>query len=78
MKKLTLLTLLTLAAAIPLQADDDSRHQSYVSYDDGGTLVMPGGFYYQGMPPTSRRMARYAEHAPDLAMARQRLNRWSG
>ncbi|MCA1748891.1 MAG: type III polyketide synthase, partial [Sphingomonadales bacterium] len=36
--------------------------------DDGGTLVMPGGFYHGGMPPTSARMARYAEHAPDLAM----------
>lgn len=36
--------------------------------DDGGTLVMPGGFYHEGMPPTSKRMARYAEHAPDLAI----------
>lgn len=36
--------------------------------DDGGTLVMRGGFYHEGMPPTSARMARYAEHAPDLAM----------
>lgn len=35
----------------------------------GGTLVMPGGFYHEGMPPTSQRMARYAEHAPDLAIA---------
>ncbi|HUP44765.1 MAG TPA: DUF6600 domain-containing protein [Thermoanaerobaculia bacterium] len=40
MKRLTLLTSLTLALAIPLQADD-ARHQTYISYDDGGTLVRP-------------------------------------
>ncbi len=36
MRRLTLLTLLTLAAAVPLRAD---RGQSYFSYDDGGTIV---------------------------------------
>jgi FecR protein len=36
MRRLTLLTLLTLAIAIPLRAD---RGQSYFTYDDGGTIV---------------------------------------
>ncbi len=36
MRRLTLLTLLTLATAIPLRAD---RGQSYFTYDDGGTIV---------------------------------------
>lgn len=36
---------------------------------DGGSPVAPGGFYdVPGLPPTSARMAAYAEHAPDLAM----------
>jgi len=42
MKKAVLLTLLTFAIAIPLLADDDNRHQSYLSYDDGGTVVRSG------------------------------------
>jgi hypothetical protein len=42
MKKAVLLTLLTFALAIPVFADDDDRHQSYLSYDDGGTLVRSG------------------------------------
>ena len=41
MRNLTLLTLLLLAVAVPLQADDESRHQSYISFDDGGTLLKP-------------------------------------
>ena len=42
MRKAILLTLLTLiAAATPLLADDE-RHQSYISYDDGGTVVRTG------------------------------------
>src|SRR5688500_15830824 len=41
MKKLTLLALLTLILAVPVGADD-SKHQSYISYDDGGTLLKPG------------------------------------
>ncbi len=42
MRKAILLTLLTLiAAALPLLADDE-RHQSYISYDDGGTVVRTG------------------------------------
>ena len=38
MRKLTLPALLALAVVVPLQADD-ARHQSYVAYDDGGTLL---------------------------------------
>jgi predicted naringenin-chalcone synthase len=35
----------------------------------GGSPVAPGGFYdVPGLPPTSARMAAYADHAPDLAM----------
>ena len=42
MRKAILLTLLTLiAAALPALADDE-RHQSYLSYDDGGTVVRTG------------------------------------
>lgn len=36
---------------------------------DGGSPVDPGGFYAEGLPPTSERMARYAEYAPALALA---------
>jgi len=35
---------------------------------NGGSPVEPGGFYAEGMPPTSRRMALYAETAPTLAL----------
>ncbi|MBA3939707.1 MAG: type III polyketide synthase [Sphingopyxis sp.] len=36
---------------------------------EGGSPVAPGGFYdVPGLPPTSTRMAAYADHAPDLAM----------
>lgn len=35
---------------------------------DGGSPVDPGGFYADGLPPTSRRMDLYAEYAPALAM----------
>ncbi|HEX2060172.1 MAG TPA: DUF6600 domain-containing protein [Thermoanaerobaculia bacterium] len=41
MKKPLILTLLTLAMALPSLAEDN-RHQSYVSYDDGGTVVRSG------------------------------------
>ncbi len=40
MKKSFLLTLITLVLAIPAWAED--RHQSYLSYDDGGTVVRSG------------------------------------
>ncbi len=40
MRKLTLLTFLALTLAIPVQAEQ--RDQSYVSYDDGGTIVRQG------------------------------------
>ena len=37
---------------------------------DGGSPIAPGGFYDSpGLPPTSARMAAYAEHAPELALA---------
>ena len=49
MKKGLLLSLLTLALAIPLQAQSQAqsqaqggRHQSYISYDEGGTVVRTG------------------------------------
>ncbi len=42
MKKAVLLTLLTFALAIPVFGDSDDRHQSYLSYDDGGTVVRSG------------------------------------
>ena len=42
MKKAVLLTLLTFALAIPALADDDDRHQSYLSFDEGGTVVRSG------------------------------------
>jgi predicted naringenin-chalcone synthase len=36
---------------------------------DGGSPVAPGGFYdVPGLPPTSMRMAAYAQHAPELAL----------
>lgn len=41
-KAAVVLTLLTFALAIPVLADDDDRHQSYLSYDDGGTIVRSG------------------------------------
>src|SRR5688500_15601204 len=41
MKKSYLLTLLSLALASLAFAEDD-RHQSYLSYDDGGTVVRSG------------------------------------
>ncbi|MBC2776262.1 type III polyketide synthase [Parasphingopyxis marina] len=34
----------------------------------GGSPVAEGGFYENGMPPTSQRMAIYAQAAPQLAM----------
>src|SRR5688572_21161164 len=36
---------------------------------EGGSPVCKGGFYAEGMPPTSARMRLYAEHAPALALA---------
>lgn len=37
---------------------------------EGGSPVTPGGFYAEGaMPPTSARMAMYADAAPELALA---------
>lgn len=42
MKKTLLLTILTLGVAVTALADSDDRHQSYLSYDDGGTVVRSG------------------------------------
>ena len=42
MRKAALFTLLTLAIAITALADERDRHQSYISYDDGGTIVHSG------------------------------------
>jgi hypothetical protein len=43
MKKAALLSLFTIVLAFPLLAGDDrERHQSYLSYDDGGTIVRSG------------------------------------
>ncbi len=36
---------------------------------DGGSPVMPGGFYAEGMPGTGARMGLYAEGAPGLGLA---------
>ncbi|MBC7985873.1 MAG: type III polyketide synthase, partial [Sphingomonadaceae bacterium] len=36
---------------------------------EGGSPVAPGGFYAEGSPPTSARMAVYGEAAPELALA---------
>ncbi|HYC89709.1 MAG TPA: DUF6600 domain-containing protein [Thermoanaerobaculia bacterium] len=41
MRKAALLTFLTLAIALPTLADDE-RHQSYLSYEEGGTVVKSG------------------------------------
>jgi hypothetical protein len=41
MRKAALLTLLTLAIALPTLAEDE-RHQSYLSFEDGGTVVKSG------------------------------------
>ncbi len=43
MKKATFLSLLAMALVLPVLADDEvERHQSYLSYDDGGTVVRSG------------------------------------
>jgi predicted naringenin-chalcone synthase len=36
---------------------------------DGGSPVARGGFYAEGIPPTSERMQLYARHAPALALS---------
>jgi len=42
MKKALLLTFLSLTLALSAFAEDGERHQSYLSYDDGGTIVKSG------------------------------------
>src|SRR5256885_13442618 len=39
MRRLTILSLITLAAAVPLYA---AKGQSYFTYDDGGTIIRQG------------------------------------
>lgn len=47
----------------------DHRWSVLPPTQDGGSPVAPGGFYdVPGLPPTSVRMAAYAEHAPELAL----------
>jgi hypothetical protein len=47
MKKTIFLTLLTLALAVPAFSQDE-RHQSFISYDDGGTIVRSDGREIEG------------------------------
>lgn len=42
MRKAVLLTLFTLAVALPTLAQEDDRHQSYLSFEEGGTVVRSG------------------------------------
>lgn len=42
MKKAAVLLSLTLAFAFPVLGDEEDRHQSHLSYDDGGTIVRSG------------------------------------
>lgn len=51
------------------RADIGHRWSVLPKTADGGSPVTPGGFYAAGMPPTSRRMAIYADAAPELALA---------
>ena len=41
---------------------------SALGQPESGTPVGPDGFYGDGMPPTSHRMASYAREAPELAL----------
>jgi len=42
MRKAALLTLFTVAITVPVLADGEDRHQSWLSYEDGGTVVRSG------------------------------------
>ncbi len=46
----------------------DHRWSVLPKGSEGGSPVMPGGFYANGMPPTSDRMGLYGQAAPDLAI----------
>jgi predicted naringenin-chalcone synthase len=50
------------------RAGIDHRWSVLPKSADGGSPICAGGFYAQGMPPTSRRMQLYAEAAPALAV----------
>lgn len=50
------------------RADIEHRWSVLPRAADGGSPICPGGFYAEGMPPTSARMQLYAKAAPRLAM----------
>jgi len=58
----------TLFARMAERSGIDHRWSVLPWTPDGGSPVDPGGFYAEGMPPTSRRMELYRRHAPALAM----------
>ena len=51
------------------RAEIDQRWSVLAPGEDGGSPICPGGFYANGMPPTSVRMQLYAEAAPRLSLA---------
>lgn len=58
-----------LFARMAARSGIDHRWSVLPPTPDGGSPVASGGFYdTPGLPPTSARMAAYAEHAPALAM----------
>ena len=59
-----------LFARMAARSGIDHRWSVLPPTQDGGSPVAAGGFYdVPGLPPTSVRMAAYAEHAPELALA---------
>ncbi|MEM8696312.1 MAG: type III polyketide synthase [Pseudomonadota bacterium] len=50
------------------RAEIEHRWSVLPKSTDGGSPVNPGGFYAEGMPPTSERMQLYADAAPRLAV----------
>lgn len=59
----------TLFARMAARSGIDHRWSVLPPTADGGSPVGAGGFYdVPGLPPTSARMAAYAQYAPDLAM----------
>lgn len=57
-----------LFARMAARAGIDHRFAVLPPTAEGGSPVSPGGFYADQSPPTSARMALYAEHAPALAV----------
>ena len=58
-----------LFARLAGRAGIDHRWSVLPRTDGGGSPVQPGGFYHGPMPSTARRMAIYAQKAPELALA---------